>query len=139
MDRLWDEFARTANADVQTRWDVARRNYARAGRMREAASRVAIRRARHSLSLAELRTGLNAYAAYKKLPPSQGGRDSHDLANDQLREERASALATVEAEVARSLDAPDSFTVDDVGAHAPPVSARPFMRSCARHSRSSPT
>lgn len=121
MDRLWDEFARTANGEVFDRWDVVRHQYTRAGQMREAASRVGIRRARHSLSLAELRKGGNAYATYLKLLPSEGGRDSHDLANDRLEEDTASALATVEREAARCLDTPDSFSVDDIGAHAPPA------------------
>lgn len=116
--RLWDTFVRTASSDVLQEWENARKHEGRVRRMRETATRVAIARSRHSLSLAELRTGSDAYASYAALPPSRGGRDSNDLANDELDTASVVVSQAHEQEITTATD--DLYLGDEHDSTGPP-------------------
>ncbi len=125
--RRWDTFVRTASSDALQDWTNAQEHERKVRRMRETATRVAIARARHSLSLAELRTGSDAYASYAALPPSRGGRDSNDLANDELVD-RATDLAAVAHDHVAHISVEDLLLGDDQNSTGPPLYARnPYL------------
>jgi hypothetical protein len=120
--RLSDQAQRTFNgAADRTRmteylkdWETAENKLARCRSMRNAASRVAIRRSRHGLMLAAARHGVDAYALldWEINSPDQLANDPSPL------DEIISALtdpADLEAQASRSLQ-----TVNDSGPNAPP-------------------
>lgn len=119
QDQAWQEFS--GHMDDQSserllRFYEAEQRVERARAARRCASRLAIRRSRHRLSLLELRHGVDAYTV----------RDALELAHQLSSEDSTpfveKALTITPVEAGRSVAVPpDEFTVDDVGANAPPV------------------
>ena len=126
MTRLWDSFVTSASAEALNKWEQARQTEIRVRRMREIATKVTIARARHSLSLAELRSGRDAYATYAALPPSRGGRDANDLANDKELNAATAIAATANAHET-IVSVLDLYLGDDHNSTGPPLYARPHF------------
>jgi len=119
-DHSWQTFTGAADRTRMTEylkdWQTAENKVARCRSMRNAASRVAIRRSRHGLMLAAARHGVDAYALldWEINSPDQ-------LANDPtLIDKTISGLtdsSDLEAQASRSLQ-----IVNDSGPNAPPIS-----------------
>jgi hypothetical protein len=124
--RLSDQAQRTFNgAADRTRmteylndWETAENKVARCRSMRNAASRVAIRRSRHGLMLAAARHGVGAYALldWETNSPEQLANDTSplDKALGHLAQVRNAHNATLNAHALQ--------TVNDSGPNAPPIS-----------------
>jgi hypothetical protein len=117
-DFAWQTFTgaadRTRMTEYLNDWQTAENKLARCRLMRNAASRVAIRRSRHGLMLAAARHGVDAYAVldWETNSPEQLANDTSPL------DEIISALtdpADLEAQASQSLQ-----TVNDSGPNAPP-------------------
>lgn len=100
-------------------WNRAIRFVKCARLMRTAATRRTITHARHALSLAELRSGVDAYATYREVPP--GSCDQ--LANDRPLALTAEHVHAIEEPRTFSLSL-DELSLDEVGANAPPLVGR---------------
>jgi hypothetical protein len=119
-EQAWTTFVTTASTDAHGTWNAAQHTERKVRRMREIATKVTIARARHSLSLAELRTGSDAYADYAALPPSRGGRDSHDHANDKLDTDTAHVVASRADEHEARAAIEDLYLGDEHDSTGPP-------------------
>jgi ribosomal protein L25 (general stress protein Ctc) len=135
--RAQQEFTSTLdreNLDHYLRvWEAARRTECRYRRMWRAANGASLRRSRHTLMLAEARRGSVPLEVLDWVRNSPS-----ELANDSELDERTEVLLYDEDDPGPD-ELLDSFTVDDIGAHAPPSSFRPSMRSRAHHIRRKPT
>jgi hypothetical protein len=120
-DRAWQTFNgaedRTRMGEYLNDWQTAENNVARCRSMRNAASRVAIRRSRHELMLTAARLGVDSHALLDWAINSP-----QELANDQtvnyldtLRANEKLTPADIETRSSRSLQ-----IVNDSGPNAPP-------------------
>lgn len=131
MDRAWQQFTGTTDRANLDRYLVnfyaAEQKWQAIQRARQCASRLAMRRSRHRLSLLELRHGVDAYSLRDAL------RVAHELSTDEGPVvEQVLTIAPVEEGRVCSRP-PDEITVDEVGANAPPVgvcrNSRNYRRS----------
>jgi len=120
MDEAMNEFTGSwegaRKPELMLRVYEAQEKQERARAARRCASKLAIRRSRHRLSLLELRHGVDAYTV----------RDAVELAHQLSSEDSTpfveQALTITPVEEGRVCSRPpDEFTVDEVGANAPPV------------------
>lgn len=118
MDTAWGEF--TGHCDDQSserllRFYEAEQRVKRARAARSCASRLSIRRSRHRLSLLELRHGVDAYTVRDAL------KLAHQLSTDEPGLVDVTLTITPEEDARATSRPPEESTVEDVGAHAPPV------------------
>lgn len=118
MDTAWQDFTGHCDEHSPSRlvtFYEAERKVEQVRAARHCASRLAMRRTRHRLSLLELRHGVDAYTLRDAL------RVAHELSTDESSNvDELLTIAPVEEGRVCSRP-PDEFTVDEVGANAPPV------------------
>lgn len=118
QDQAWQEFS--GHMDDQSperllRFYEAEQKVEKARSARRCASRLAIRRSRHRLSLLELRHGVDAYSVRDALELT------HQLSTDDAPLVDQALTITPVEEYGLSAVPPDEFSFDGVGANAPPV------------------
>jgi len=116
-EQAWQEFSGHCDKHSHERllefYEVESR-LLRARAARQCASRLAMRRSRHRLSLLELRHGVDAYTVRDVVELA------HQLSTDAPLVDQVLTITPVEEGRVRARP-PDEFTVDEVGANAPPV------------------
>jgi hypothetical protein len=109
-------------------WDRAIRRVQSARLRRNVATRVTIARARHALSLAEIRGGVDAYAEYRIAPPGSCASIANQFASPFLRQAEE-CLGVVVAEPRPLSLSLDEVSLGDRAAHAPPRLSRCASRA----------
>lgn len=123
-DFAWQTFTgaadRTRMTEYLNDWQTAENKLARCRLMRNAASRVAIRRSRHGLMLAAARHGVDAYAVldWETNSPEQLANDTRPL------DKTLGHLAQVRNAHDTALNAHSPQIVNDSGPNAPPEHGR---------------